>query len=223
MAKFKEKQKAITMRNQGMSYSQIKKILGVSKSTLSYWLKGYPLSEQRIRELRDWNEIRIEKYRETRRKKREKIFKQFYDSEKKIIFPFSKRDLFIAGLFLYWGEGGKTRNSEISLSNTDLSIIKVFIIWVESIFDFPKEKMIVRLHLYKDMNVKKECNWWSSALQIPLSQFRKPYIKNSSLKSVTHRKGGFGHGTCNILVRNAILAKRVLQGLKVISDYFEDR
>lgn len=52
MARRIDKNKAIKMRESGMSYSQIKAELGVSKSTLSLWLRDLPLSDERIRELR---------------------------------------------------------------------------------------------------------------------------------------------------------------------------
>ena len=51
MARFKDHEKALALRKQEISYSQIKKILGVSKSTLSDWLHKFPLSEEKIREL----------------------------------------------------------------------------------------------------------------------------------------------------------------------------
>jgi len=43
MARFQDKEKALALRKQEMSYSQIKSILGISKSTLSSWLRDYPL------------------------------------------------------------------------------------------------------------------------------------------------------------------------------------
>ena len=60
MAHTELKTKAITMRLSGMSYSQIKEVVPVSKSTLSVWLENYPLSQERIRELRDLSPKRIE-------------------------------------------------------------------------------------------------------------------------------------------------------------------
>lgn len=222
MAKFKEKQKALEMRRLGMSYSQIKTKLGVSKSTLSYWLREFPLSENRIRELRDWSEVRIEKYIKTRRLKRENKLKQIYNQERKVILPISKRDLFIGGLFLYWGEGGKTAESRTYLANTDPKIIRTFIYWLEKCFNIPKIKMFVRLHLYNDMDIKEEVRWWSNILQIPESQFKKPYIKSSKLESINY-KNGFGHGTCNIVVGDVNLAKRVKMGLKIIGENFNLR
>ena len=53
------------------AHAQIKSIVGVSKSTLSHWLRDYPLSQRRMRELRDLNPKRIKSYRETRKRRRE--------------------------------------------------------------------------------------------------------------------------------------------------------
>jgi len=216
--KTKEKQIAIELRLKGYSYSQIKSELGLSKSTLSGWLKNYPLSEERIRELK-FNEKKIEKYRETCRKRKENILKGIYNSEKKIIFPLSKRDLFIAGLFLYWGEGGKTKESELILSNTNPAMIKFFVYWAENVLGFDRSKISVKLHLYSDMDIAKEIDFWSKEIKVKKSQFIKPYIKNSKISSLTY-KNGFGHGTCNIAICNAVLAKKILMGLKAAEDYF---
>lgn len=222
MARFEDREKSLVLRKQGMSYSQIKKILRVSKSTLSIWLKDYPLSKQRIRELRDWSEQRIERCRETKRKKKEKRLKETYDVQKKLILPLTKRELFIAGLMLYWGEGTKFRMDALSISNTDPSIIKFFIYWAMKGLSVPKERMRVQVHLYSDMDVEKEIKYWSETTKIPLNQFNRPYIKESSSKRINH-KGGFGHGTCNIRINNVSLGEKILMGLKAISDYYGNK
>ena len=155
MARLKDREKALALRKQEMSYSQIKKILGISKSTLSYWLRDYPLSKERIRELRDHNERRIERFRETMKRKKEKRLRKIYKTQKKSILPLKARELFIAGLFLYWGEGTKSRKDRLSISNSDPSAIKFFIYWLNKSFKIPTKKMRVGLHLYKDMNIKE--------------------------------------------------------------------
>jgi len=218
-AKFREKELAIKLRKSGESYNRIRKTIGVSKGTLSLWLRDMPLSKKRIRELRDWNEVRIERYRETRRRTRDALLTEIYKEEKKLIMPLSNRDLFIAGLFLYWGEGAKTKIAELSLSNTDPAIVKVFICWLEKVFSINRKKLRVRLHIYKDMDAKQELLFWSKALGISLLQFKKPYVKSTSRSSITY-KNGFGHGTCQINIGGAKIAKRVLMGLKVLSDRF---
>ncbi|MBU4480119.1 hypothetical protein KKG48_01590, partial [Patescibacteria group bacterium] len=114
MAKIKEKNLAIKLRKKGKSYSQIKEIVDVGKGTLSEWLKDLPLSREQLVNLRDKNPKRIENYRNTCRKRREDILEKAYNKAKYDIGKFSKRDLFIAGLFLYWGEGTKTFNTVTS-------------------------------------------------------------------------------------------------------------
>ena len=219
MARRKDKEKALQLRKKGMSYSQIKEKLGVSKSTLSYWLRDYPLPKERIRELRDWSEQRIERCRETKRKKKETRLSSFYREQKEEIFPLGKRDLFIAGLFLYWGEGTKTGSSTVSLSNTDPSTLLFFMQWLTKCFNVPVDKFKVKLHLYKDMSIKKETLYWSRLLNIPIARFRKPYIKNSKTTDMTYRRK-FIHGTCNVIVEDARLLERILMSLKAISDHY---
>ncbi|MBU2109657.1 helix-turn-helix domain-containing protein [Patescibacteria group bacterium] len=216
MARFRDRQKAIQLRIKGKSYSQIKKIIGVSKSTLSYWLKDHPLSEERIRELKS-DPRRIEKYRATRLRQKQERFNKVYEKEKKNTRPFSKRDLFIAGLFLYWGEGGKTKYSELCVSNTNPAVIKFFLKWLKESLNVPKEKIKIRLHLYRDMSIKKEINFWAKELTIPKNQFRKPYIKKSNRESITY-KTKFHHGTCNAIVDDVNVAQKVFANLRIIED-----
>jgi predicted transcriptional regulator len=219
MARYKDREKALVLRKEGKSYSQIKKILKVSKSTLSVWLKDYPLSKQRIRELRDHNEQRIEKFRETMRKKKEERLRGFFEEQKRLIFPFTKRELFLLGLFLYWGEGSKNQSNSLSISNTDPSIINFFIFWVAEVLKVPRTKIKVQLHLYKDMNVNDKINYWSKTLKIPRSQFTKPYIKKTISTRINH-KGSFGQGTCNIRAGGVRLSERILMSLKAVSDKY---
>lgn len=219
MARRKDKENAIQLRKAGMSYSQIKEALSVSKSTLHYWLKNYPLSSERIRELQANSERRIEHFRETMRKKKEGRLLSFYEEQKKIIFPINKRDLFIAGLFIYWGEGTKTMPSTISVSNTDPAIVIFFMKWLKECFAVSSDTFKVKLHLYKDMDIKKETLYWSHILHVPVSRFNKPYIKNSETSDITHHRAHI-HGTCNVILENARILERILMSLKVLSDYY---
>ena len=81
----------------------------------------------------------------------------------------------------------------------------------------PKSRLSVKLHLYNDMDIKKEINYWSDILSIPESQFRKPYIKTSSLSGLTY-KNGFGHGTCNVLFEDIALWEYITMALKYIGE-----
>ena len=148
------KTKALILRKKGMSYSEIKEKLGVSKSTLSYWLRDLPLSRERINALRAHSPKRIEKFRNTMRMKREARLSQVYVQVSKTIRSLSSRELFIAGLFLYWGEGGKTKAYAITLANTDPRMIRFYLVWLRAL-GVPEEKIKIRLHLYSDMDYRE--------------------------------------------------------------------
>ena len=215
MARKEDKQKAIAMRMKGMSYSQIKEKLKISKSTLSIWLADKPLSEKRIRELRDFNPQRIERYRNTMKEKKDQRLEEVYKKVTKDIGRLSKRYLFLAGLFLYWGEGTKRQNSTVVLTNTNPAMLKLFIKWLE-LFDVKSEDLRVKLHLYSDMNTKQSLAFWSKELKIPVSQFQKSYIKKTSSESITY-KNGFGKGTCCVMFYSRDLWEYITMGLQYIS------
>ncbi|MFH1098691.1 MAG: hypothetical protein V1723_02100 [Candidatus Uhrbacteria bacterium] len=220
MAKHHEHGLAVALRQQGQSYSEIKRALGVSKGTLSRWLEDLPLSANRVRELRDWNQKRIERYRETRRKTREAILEHVYRIMRRRVLPLTKRDLFLGGLFLYWGEGSKTKWNAPSLSNSDPVIVRFFVTWVIQSLGIDRQKIRVRLHCYSDMDVQRERRYWSRAIGIPLVQFGKTYVKESTRSALSY-KGGFGHGTCNVIVNNAAFGRSVIMGLRVLREQFE--
>ena len=213
MAKYKDRDLAISLRKQGMSYSQIKEHLNVSKSSLSLWLQKYPLSQKRLGELRDHSEKRIENFRNTMRLKREVRLDKIFLKAKADVGGLSKRDIFIGGIFLYWGEGSKTRGS-LTVTNTDPSVLKFFIKWLESV-GVGADRLKVNLHLYKDMDIVKEVDFWSKILSISRKQFRRPYIKETESKSISYRNG-FGHGTCSVILENKEMADYMLSCLRYI-------
>lgn len=217
MARKKDKNQAIKLRKQGMSYSQIKADLGVNKSTLSLWLRDLPLSEKRLRELRDFNEVRIEKTRETKRRKRDARLSSVLDKVSKDIGTITERELLIAGFFLYWAEGGKTKTYTVTLSNTDPQMIKVYIKWIKLIGG-SIDKMYIRLHLYSDMSEIDEIKYWSKQLCVSNKHFRKSYIKKSKIADLTYVSRG--HGTCNVIVPGRDISEYVLQGLQKIANLY---
>lgn len=209
MSRSKIKEKAIHLRKKGLSYSQIKAELGVSKSTLSRWLSDMPLPLSRIKALQK-NERVIEKIRVAKQRTRERRLQNVLTNVTDDIGKITQRELFIAGLFLYWAEGGKTTKYAISLSNTDPAMIRFFIIWLHYL-GVPEEKMIVKLHLYADVDIDTETKYWRREIGIPMRNFRKPYVKKSKLSELSYVSRS--HGTCNIIVNGRDIAEYVQQGL----------
>ncbi len=220
MARIKDRQKAIELRMKGRSYSQIKSELGISKSTLHYWLRDYPLTKAEVYALQH-SDARIEKYRETMQKKRNERMYAYYKEQKKKLLPLSRRELFVAGLFLYWGEGAKSDRNTVYINNTDPSVLKFALVWMTKSLNILKDDIHITLHLYNDMNIEEEINFWSNELKMPRATFDRPYIKQSQRININHK--GFGHGTCGLRVYNTAIKEPILMAIKATADYYNDK
>lgn len=225
MARVLERRRVIELRKQGKTYSEIKAQLGIAKSTLSDWLRGYPLTEEQMNLLGKNQKLNkalsIEKISLIKQEKRKNRIDKIYMNEQRRWISLTERELEIAGLFLYWGEGGKRMNGPVSLNNTDPEVVLFTKYWLENALHVPLEKIRVALHLYKDMNKKEAIQYWSTLLDLPQKQFFKPYIKNSNKSDIDHK--GFGHGTCGLIVNDVRLKERVMMAIKAISDYYSHK
>ena len=222
MAHIEERRKAIELRLAGNTYTYIRKELGLGKGTLSGWLKNIKLSERQLGKIRSKAmEKRIKRYINTTRERRIRIFDEACKEESRTLFPIKDRDIFIAGLFLYLGEGGKTNPSQVQISNSDPSIIIFSIYWLTLILKAPKDKLRIQLHLYKDMDIEKELFFWENTVGLPRTQFIKPYIKQTSSQRIDHPS--FGHGTCSLYYSNTKLKRKIMANIKILLESINGR
>jgi len=193
-----------------MTYSEIRETTKVSKSTLSLWLRKYPLSKERLKD-RYGNEVRIEKTRYTKQRKREARHKDVLARVGNQIGTLSSNELFVAGLVLYWAEGTKANRDTICITNTDPAMIRFFLEWLKLV-GIGIEKVKIKLHLYQDMDADSETLFWMEALGLPRTQFVKPYVKSTNFLKRRNYKGRFGHDTCNVFVYGRDVYERTMLG-----------
>lgn len=221
MSKILLREQAIKLRIKGYTYGQIKRELDLAKSTLSGWLRNLPLNKEQL-ELLSKNRERSrdlarEKYITTRKNQRLARLKQVLKQQNNSLLPLSEKELFLCGLFLYWGEGEK-RHGVISISNTDPKVIKFALYWMTYSLKIPKDKIRINLHLYKDMNRDESTIFWSNTLNVSTTQFNKPYIKKTNREGLTYKS--FGHGTCKLYAGSVLLSEKIAMSIKAISDKY---
>lgn len=223
----KLREKAVQLRvDKQMSYTEIRRKLGVPKSTLSGWLRDYPISEDRILELRrnGWKkgEASRERFRNTMRKRKEKLAQHAYKQEFQQLQDMGNNALYVAGLMLYAAEGAKKDLYKISLANTDPAIIMFFIAWLRTFFGIKKDDMKFQLHLYENMNIKKETAFWVKTLGISSRQLYKTQIRKLQKNSFTYRES-YRHGTCSIYFSNRDKKMKLMAGIKAFFDLHVDK
>lgn len=217
-------QQAIELRKQGYSYNLIIQQLGVSKSTLSGWLKDVTFAEYHpaVRE-------RIERTAKAagavQTAKAEKLKA---DAEAEAVREMnvflgaglSDRELFVSGLMLYWGEGTKKYVS-LGMTNSDPIIIRTFIIWLQKFLGIHIGRLRALVNIYPDIVVDEALDYWSAQTGIPSKQFYKTQIDKRDNK-LTYKKGKLKYGTVHVRVvgvGSITIKHKVLKWIELYADY----
>lgn len=216
------KEKAIRLRLEDqLSYNAIRAQVPVAKSTLSSWLKQFPLSQERVTELKRaaWSKVeaKIEAYRNTMRRKKEVKEREVYEKYLRIFGDLPGQVMLTSGLVLYLAEGGKTSYYNVTLANTDPTIIKFFVQWLCVFFKIPKSKLRAHLHLYENMDTEKERRFWKNELGFEDYQFYKPYITRYKRSSFLYKES-FRHGTCSIYLSGLEYKRELMMAIKALFD-----
>ncbi len=218
--------KAIQLRvNSQLSYSAIRKQLKIAKSTLSYWLREYPLSKEKIIELQQkgWSkgEAGRERFRVSMKKKREEREQQVYERMKKKMGLLHSDWFVAAGIMLYWAEGDKKNPHRISIANTDTRMITFFMKWLEICLDIPRTECRIQLHLYENMDIAQELHFWKNTLQLQNFQFYKPQIRQLMPNSFSYPEAS-RHGTCSLFLPDTQKKTEVMMGIKALNDCYQE-
>ena len=205
--KFKEKIRAIQLRKQGKSYSEILKKISVSRSTISLWLQNIKLTrKQKNILLRGRQKSRYAGAKAQQKKRIEKT-KHIIDKAKKEIKKSYKNPLFLSGLMLYWAEGDKSEVAEtVKFSNSDPVMIQLMMKWFRKICKVSEKKFRIALHIHTLHCRPHIESYWSKITNIPLKQFNKTYIKPTSLKQ---RRNPLYNGTCTIRINDKNLFRKI--------------
>lgn len=114
------------------------------------------------------------------------------------------------GLILYWGEGDKTGNYLVALTNTDSRILIYFILWLRKYFEIDENRLRCRLYIWDFLNERKAKEFWSKEVNIPVSQFTKSYISKSkpNVRKIRHK-----HGVCRISYGSTKIFGKIMEGI----------
>lgn len=192
------KSKTIKLRKAGYSYSIIRDKTGVSKSTLSNWLNSIPFRpNQQV-----LNKIGKAKLKSGLFKHNQKLqeINEMRDLSSKELGEITKRDLWLLGIGLYLGEGGKAYE-QVRFSNSNPEVIKIAIAWFKGVCNLENKNFVPYIHVYPDNNIKEALIYWSNITGIKKEQFGKIQIDRRTNKVAIKRKS-LPHGTLHLQIRS---------------------
>lgn len=223
IAKFEEREKAIALRKQGFSYSEILKRIPVAKSSLSLWLHSVGLSKRQKQRLtekklasmkRGWLKVmamRQARIRDTKERARKEIPYIIGES------------LWVIGTALYWAEGTKMkpwrRGESISFSNMDPQMLLIFKKWLKRYLDVKNRDIQYALYIHESSKhrLTEIKNYWADLLKVPEKDI-PVYFKKNKLGTKRKNIGGTYFGLIKINVRkSAALNHRVTAWIEELS------
>lgn len=218
-----ERLRAETLRRQGKGIKEIAREVGASQSTISRWCATITLSSDQKEKLetkrREAGAEALAPWIDRNRKLKQNDIKKQSLEGARDIGHMTKRDLFMLGLGLYWGEGYKRGSQEWGFTNSDSKIIQTILVWLHECYNVSTERIIARLTINQryENQTERLMKMWSHETNIPLSQFGNPtYIRGydkSKLDSHTYR------GTLRIKVRRGTsLRRRILASIAAIEN-----
>lgn len=221
-----KKEQAINLRKEGRSYNEIGKKIGLSKSTLSYWLHNVSLSEKaknrlnkRVYEKSVKALIKRNKAQTFEAEKRSKlIYKTACLQVKKI----DKKQLFLIGTALYWGEGYKKGADGsswkcVDFTNSDCDMVKVMMRFFREICLVNEKQFRIQVMVHKKEQVKEAVKYWSKITGVNKEQFIKTSYSVSSA-SKGKIKNILNYGTVHVRVYDVKLFYKIIgwiDGLKI--------
>ena len=179
----KIKKEALALRQQGFTYSEIKKILHVQfpKGTLSGWFHNLPLTPEAQNILRYKSSHHLPEAREkwvlTRRAYKEEELQAVRRQYQHLVSRFDDNDVAMITLVTwYLAEGAKYPRKSLTFGNSDAGIIRLFLLLLRQCFLLDEQKLRCTLQCRADQNISDLEKFWSDVTQIPSSQFYKARV-----------------------------------------------
>ncbi len=216
-AKIEEKQEAIELRKQGLSYAEILKQIPVAKSSLSLWLKSVKLAKSQKQRLTEKKRLSALRGALSRKTKRIALTKEIKDKARLEIGKLSKRELFLIGVALYWAEGTKEKeghSSQAVFSNSDSGMIKLYLKWLLSVVHLKKNQIyfVIYIHENNKYRLDEVKNYWIRKTGFPKENFRYVYFKKHIINTKRKNTGNNYFGLLKVSALESSFLNRKIQG-----------
>lgn len=213
VVKTDEQRQARELRAQGKSVKEIQQALGVSRGSVSLWVRDVPLTEEQRRALaarvREGPLVAGERSAAAARA----IRRMYQDEGRRLA---RERDgSYAAGCMLYWAEGSKKRN-QVCLVNSDPEVVAFFAKFFSLHFEVDSSAMRVTCNLFADhIDRQKEIEgFWLRKLDVPDSCLLKSTVNVYSKYSLKKRQGKLPYGTCRLVVHSTRIVQTIFGSIQ---------
>ena len=208
--------KARRLREQGLDYNRIAAELGVSKSSVSLWVRDLPRPERlsyeecckRVAE-------GVRRYWEAERPVREAQREAARAAAAAEIGALTQRELLIAGAIAYWCEGTKSKphhpQDRVIFVNGDPGLITFFLRFLD-VAGVDRSQLRYRVSIHESADADAAGRYWLKVTGADPAQFNRPTLKRHNPKTVRRNIGDDYHGCLRIDVHQGAGLYRRIEG-----------
>lgn len=208
--------RARAFRLQGLGYEEIVAQLGVSKSSVSLWVRDLPRPARVApEECAKRAAERMRRYWTAERPVRAARRAAASAAAAASIRGLTDREILIAGAVAYWCEGTKNkphrRADRVSFANSDPELISLFLLFLDTA-GVSRSDLVFRLQIHETANVESAERFWLTLTEARKEQFRKTYLKRHNPLTTRKNTGDGYHGCLRLDVRQSRELYRKIEG-----------
>ncbi len=117
------------------------------------------------------------------------------------------RELLVAGIMLYYGEGAKT-GTTVDLANSDPNILKLFLKFLRNICGINERRLRFYLYCFSDQNKIQLIKFWCKELKVNRDSFTRPYVRDTKKGKISRR---MPYGVLHIRYSDKKLLGKILE------------
>lgn len=202
------------LRARGLAYNEIAAHLGVSKSSVSLWVRDLPCPARlSYEENRKRSAEGVRRYWERERQVRGARRAREVASAAAEIGDLTDRELLIAGAIAYWCEGTKKHQNleRVVFMNSDAGLIRFFLRFLATV-GVPRCDLTFRVHIHETGDVEAAQRFWQAVTGAPAEQFAKTVIKRHNPKTNRKNVGEEYRGCLRVSVYRSSGLYRKIEG-----------
>jgi hypothetical protein len=222
----KTKENAINLRKHGFTYSEIIAQIPIAKSTLSEWLHDVGLSKNQKRRITEKKIASALRGSRKRHEQRLALIQKISEETSNDIKKLGGRDLWLFGVILYWAEGSKQKDhnvsQRVSFSNSDPRMIRLFVLWLKKIIKITDDEIGLELYIHTSSNAEKILKYWSKELACDEARFSVYFKQHKIKRSYRKNIGESYNGLVRVQVRRSTELNRKISGwIDAICNYWK--
>ncbi len=171
------------LRAEAWTLEDIARHLGVSKSSVSLWVRDVPFVPQprRAARRRAPNVLQRRQAAEIDALKAEGAAR---------LGRLSEQAFLAAGAALYAGEGSKS-DGKVVFANSDPRMVVFFCAWLRCFFAVDETRLRVRVYFHDGLDLDAAQAFWSEVTDVPLAQFGRAYraVADRTMRTNKHEHG----------------------------------